>query len=70
LPQFDVFNDDADGLCALHQLRLAVTPYRTDVYLLPEGDWARRVSSTFTSDLAARGAFEFVERFRAAFRAR
>ena len=24
MPQFDVFNGDADGLCALHQLRLAV----------------------------------------------
>jgi hypothetical protein len=39
---FDVFNGDADGLCALHQLRLArpiesvlVTGVKRDIELLP-----------------------------------
>jgi hypothetical protein len=33
---------------------LAVAPYRPGVYLLPDADWARRVSGTFANDLAAR----------------
>jgi hypothetical protein len=33
---------------------LAVAPYRPGIYLLPDADWARRVSGTFANDLAAR----------------
>ena len=33
---------------------LAVAPHRPGVYLLPDADWARRVSGTFANDLAAR----------------
>jgi hypothetical protein len=33
---------------------LAVAPYRPGVYLLPDADWARRVSGTLANDLAAR----------------
>jgi hypothetical protein len=33
---------------------LAVAPYRPGVFLLPDADWARRVSGTFANDLAAR----------------
>jgi hypothetical protein len=47
LPQFDVFNGDADGLCALHQLRLAapadaslVTGPKRDIALLERVDAA------------------------------
>ena len=35
---------------------LAVAPYRPGVYLLPDADWARRVSGTLANDLAARAA--------------
>jgi hypothetical protein len=48
VPQFDVFNGDADGLCALHQLRLAapleaalVTGPKRDIALLERVDAAR-----------------------------
>jgi hypothetical protein len=47
VPQFDVFNGDADGLCALHQLRLAapleavlVTGPKRDIALLERVDAA------------------------------
>ena len=47
MPQFDVFNGDADGLCALHQLRLAtpadaslVTGPKRDIALLKRVDAA------------------------------
>ena len=47
MPQFDVFNGDADGLCALHQLRLAapakavlVTGPKRDIALLERVDAA------------------------------
>ena len=42
------------GRLADMERALAVAPYRPDVYVLPDADWARRVSGTLANDLAAR----------------
>jgi hypothetical protein len=60
LPQFDVLKGDADGLCALHQFRLA-REFATG---------GGREAAAGIDQLPAEGLQRFVERFRAAFRAR
>jgi len=57
MPDFDIFNGDADGLCALHQLRLAepreaqlITGVKRDIALV-----ARAVSAAVAGDGVADG---------------